>query len=97
LRVPFPIRLILLDLITPIIIIICYNYINEVPGYEMFFELRITSSLFGQNFIFNNLFLKVLNLCSFLRLKDQILQPCKTTDNNTVLYTLIFRFPLKRR
>jgi hypothetical protein len=56
-----------------------------------------SSSLLGPNILLNTLFSKTLDLCSSLKVEDQVLHPYSTTGKITVLYILIFRFFDMRR
>jgi len=51
-----------------------------------------TSPLLGPNIFLSNLFSNILSLCSSFSVRDQLLQPYKTTDKIIILYVLIFMF-----
>jgi hypothetical protein len=50
-----------------------------------FLHLSITSSLFGPNILLSTLFSHTLSLWSFLNVRDQVLQPYRTTRKIIVL------------
>jgi hypothetical protein len=84
-----PAHLSLLDLIILTILGEEYRLLN--PLLHNFFH-DLSSSLLGQNIFLNTLFSEALSLCSFLKVRDQVSQPCSTTGKITVLYILIFTF-----
>jgi hypothetical protein len=53
--------------------------------------------LLGPNILFSALFQNTLNLCFFLRVRDQVSQRYKITGKVIILYILIFKFLEKRR
>jgi hypothetical protein len=62
-----------------------------------FLQPPVTSSLFGPNILLNTLFSNTLSLCSFLKVREQVSHPYRTTGTIIVLYILIFMFLDSRR
>jgi hypothetical protein len=57
-----------------------------------FLQSPVSSPLLGPNIFLNNLFSNILSLCSSYNVRDQVLQPYKTTGKSIILYVLIFIF-----
>jgi hypothetical protein len=54
-----------------------------------FLQPPVTSALFGPNILLSTLFSNILNLCSFLNVRDQVSHPYRTTDKIIVLSELL--------
>jgi len=54
------------------------NY--EPPHYAAFSRLLLLSPFLGRNILHSSLFPNTLSLCSFLRVRDQVVHPYKITE-----------------
>jgi hypothetical protein len=70
--------------------------IQAVKFIIMQFSLRSVFIL-GPTILLNNPFSKTLNLCSSLKVRDQVSHPYSTTGKIRVLYILIFSFLIWNR
>jgi len=77
-------HLTLLELITKIIFGEAYKLRNS--SLCSLLQLPATSPLLGQNILLSTLFSDTLNLCYFLRVRDQGLHPYKATGKIIVAY-----------
>ena len=62
-----------------------------------FLHSPVIPSLLARNIFVSTLFSNTLNLCSSLKVRDQVSQPYNTTGNIIVLYVLTFNFLESRR
>ena len=85
-----PAHLILLDFITRTIMGEGYRSLSS--SLCSFLHSSVTSSLLGQNILFNTVFSDTLGLRSSLNVSDHVSHPHKTTRKIIILYILIVKF-----
>jgi len=68
----------------------CEEYRSLSSTLCSFLLSPLNSSLLGPNIHLSTLFSNILNLCSSLRVRDQVSHPYKTSAKIIVLYILIF-------
>ena len=81
-RATCPVHLIFLDLITRLIFVEEWHFINS---WLCHFQPPVTSSLLGSNMSMSTLFSKTLILSTFLGVTDKCSRPDKTTKGRTLL------------
>ena len=83
-RATCPVHLKLLDLITQTLLDEQHSYLSS--SLCPFLHSSVTSSLLGQNILFNTLFSNTLSLRSSRNVRDQVSHPHKSTSKIIILY-----------